>query len=83
MVLPFAVLNREATVASMREAPPWSRYELADEQVIALSNEAATLLYRATAQRQGQPEYRALMSTTYVRVNGEWLVKLHQQTPLP
>ena len=82
MVLPFAVLDRSAAVASMRDAPPWSHYELSDEQLVRVSDSAAMLLYRATAQREGQPEYRALMSTTYVRVDGEWLVKLHQQMPL-
>ena len=83
MVLPFAVLNRSASIDAIREAPPWSRFELADEQVIRLSENVATLLYRATALREGQPEYRALMSTTYVRIDGAWLVKMHQQTPLP
>jgi hypothetical protein len=49
---------------------------------MGLGDKAAMLIYPATSQRKGQPEYRALMSTTYERVEDEWLVKLHQQTPI-
>jgi hypothetical protein len=82
MVLPFAVLDRHSAIAAMRDAPPWTSYSLSDVQVVRLGDAAAMLVYRATAQREGEPEYRALMSTTYVRIEDEWLVKLHQQTPL-
>ena len=82
MILPFAVLDRTAAIAAMRDAPPWSAYSLSDVLVVRLGEAAAMLVYRATAQREGQPEYRALMSTTYERIEDEWLVKLHQQTPL-
>jgi hypothetical protein len=82
MVLPFAVLDRSATVAAMRDAPPWSTHHLEDVRVVELGDSGATLIYRATAQREDQPEYRALMSTTYVRQDDEWLVAMHQQTPV-
>jgi hypothetical protein len=39
--------------------------------------------YRASATRAGEPPYRALMSSVYVRVDGRWRLALHQQTPLP
>ena len=82
MVFPFGVLDRAAAIDAMRDAPPWTGYALSDVQVMRLGEGAATLVYKATAQREGQPEYRALMSTTYERIEDEWLVKLHQQTPL-
>jgi len=82
MVLPFGVLDRAAAIDAMRDAPPWTGHALSDVQVVRLGEAAAMLVYRATAQREGQPEYRALMSTTYERLEDEWLVKLHQQTPL-
>src|SRR5687768_9631191 len=82
MVLPFALLDRPSAIAAMRDAPPWASYSLSDVQVVRLGDAAAMLVYRATAQREGQPEYRALMSTTYERIEDEWLVKLHQQTPI-
>jgi ketosteroid isomerase-like protein len=83
MVLPFAVLDRAGTVAAMRDAPPWSTHTLEDVRVVALGESGAAIVYKATAQREGQPVYRALMSTTYVRQDDEWLVAIHQQTPLP
>ena len=82
MVLPIGMLDCSGAVAAMRDAPPWTSYALSDVQVVTLGEAAAMLVYRATAQRAGQPEYRALMSTTYERIEDEWLVKLHQQTPL-
>ena len=82
MVLPIGVLDRSAAVAAMRDAPPWTTYALSDVQVVSLGDKTAMLVYKMTAQREGQPEYRALMSTTYERIEDEWLVKLHQQTPI-
>ena len=40
------------------------------------------VVYTATAQREDQPEYHAIMSTTYVLSDDEWLIAFHQQTPL-
>jgi len=82
MVFPFGVLDRAAAIDAMRDALPWTGYALSDVQVMRVGTGAAMLVYKATAQREGQPEYRALMSTTYERIEDEWLVKLHQQTPL-
>src|SRR5690606_39772911 len=70
MVLPVGVLDRDACVEAIAATPPWSRHELSDVRVIVLDEDSATVVYRATAQREGQPEYRAIMSTTYVRRDG-------------
>jgi hypothetical protein len=83
MVLPFAVLDRTASLEAMDEAAPWSRFDITDEQLVNLSEDSKMLIYRATAQRERGPEYRALMSTTYVHTGGRWRVRVHQQTPLP
>lgn len=61
----------------MRDAPPWTAYAMCDVQVVSLGDKAAMLLPGEVAAKS-QAEYR-LMSTTYERVEGEWLVKLHQQ----
>ena len=47
--------------------------------VLAASTQAAT----SKPAEMGQPEYRALMSSTWVRRAGEWRLALHQQTPVP
>lgn len=82
MVLPMGVLDRDACIEAIAAAPPWSTYELSDIQVVVLTEESAMVVYEATAQRDGQPPYRAIMSTVYVLSDDEWLIAFHQQTPL-
>ena len=43
--------------------------------------EAAVLAYRAEAARPGGEAWRALCSSTYVRLAGAWWLVQHQQTP--
>ena len=80
MVFPGMVMDKPTAVATIREVEPWSRFELADIRVAVDAN-AALITYRATAQRAGQPEYEAVMSSVYVRREGQWLLLLHQQSP--
>ena len=83
MVFPGFVATREQALQGMAEAPPWSWFRLDDLEVLALGDDAAVVVYSAVAQRDGQPEYRALMSSTWVRRAGEWRLAVHQQTPVP
>ena len=82
MALPIGVLDRDTCIEAIAATPPWKTYELSDMHVVVLSEESAMVVYTATAQREGQPEYRAVMSTTYVLSDDEWLIAFHQQTPL-
>lgn len=82
MALPFGILERDVCVEAIAAAPAWATYELSDMRVVVLSDESAMVVYTAQAQREGQPEYRAVMSTTYVWREDEWLIAFHQQTPL-
>ena len=82
MVLPFGILDRDACVEAIAAAPPWLSFDLSDMRVVVLSDDSAMVVYKARAQREGLPEYRAVMNTTYVRRDGEWLIAFHQQTPL-
>jgi hypothetical protein len=76
-------LDREATLASIASAAPWSSFRLDDIRLIPITADAAVLAYQATASRTGEPEYRALMNSTYARRNGTWQLVLHQHSPLP
>lgn len=62
-------------------AQPWQSYQIEDAHEIPLSETAAAVLYRVTAQREGQEAYHALISSTYIREDGAWKLILHQQTP--
>lgn len=79
-----AVLDRGQVIASLDDAPAWSAYEITDERLIELGPDAAAFVYRGRAFRaSGGPPFDALMSTVYVRVDGEWRIALYQQTPVP
>ena len=82
MLLPGGLVidERDAVVESMKGAP-WDGFEITDERVLELGDQAAVVAYRATARRSGK-DYKALFNSTYVRENGEWKLVLHQQTPV-
>lgn len=81
MAFPFGLLDREAAIASLRDAPPWATYQIDDPRVIALTDASAILTYQATAQRTGEEPYLARMTTVFVNVDGTWKTAFHQQTP--
>jgi hypothetical protein len=81
MVLPVVgLLDRAASIEAMAAAPQWASFAIDEPRVIALDETNAVLVYRATARRTDEPEYRALMSTTYTRHAEGWRIALHQQT---
>jgi hypothetical protein len=82
MVLPIGVLDRETSVRSMEQAPPWSRFEITEPRTTALGEGTAVLTYRVTAQRAGDPPYTALISSVYVKDPEGHKMAMHQQTPL-
>lgn len=79
---PVGVLTKDRVVAEIGAAPPWSSFRIEDPRVVRLTDHSAILTYRASAQREGQPVYSALMCSAYVERNGSWRLAFHQQTPL-
>jgi hypothetical protein len=76
------VMDRDAAVQGLRDAPGWAEYTLADWRAAPLGDDAGVVVYRAEARREGEAPYVALMSSTYVRDGGTWRLALHQQTPV-
>jgi predicted GH43/DUF377 family glycosyl hydrolase len=76
-------LTRDQVIASLADAPPWERYEIEDARVIELSDDAASVVYTGRGIRSDEPPFVALMSSTYVRDDGRWRLKIYQQTPVP
>jgi uncharacterized protein DUF4440 len=81
MAFPFGVMDRPAAIEAMEQAAPWASFELTDPLVVALTEDTGIVVYRATAQRTGQPPYSATISSTFVRRDGRWLLAFHQQSP--
>ncbi len=78
-----AVLDRAEVVASLRDAPPWDGYEIADERLVAAGPDAATLVYRGTARREGSADVVGIMTSLYTRVGTGWRLALYTQTVVP
>jgi uncharacterized protein (TIGR02246 family) len=81
MVFPGSVLDRDASLRAIVDARPWSTFDLADMRVIEFGQGSVLVTYRATSQREGEAEYRAVMSSVYGRRDGVWKLVLHQQSP--
>lgn len=74
------VMTRDEVVAVLNQAPAWDSYELSDSRVIPLGDDAAALVYRATAQRGADVPFEAIMTSVYRVVDGDVKLALYQQT---
>lgn len=78
------VLDREAVVASLDDAPAWQRYEISEERYIELDEHDVILVYTGRASRDdGETSFHALMTSVYTYRDGRWRLALYQQTPVP
>jgi ketosteroid isomerase-like protein len=78
----WGVADRQAVLAGVADAQPWQSFQIADPEVIRLSDEAAALVYRARARRGAEAPYEAAITSVYRREGTAWKLVLHQQTPL-
>lgn len=82
MAFPFGVIDRSQAINAIEAAEPWSHYALGHADVVRLADDAAVVAYHVTAQRRGQPEFSAIVSSTFVRKDGRWQqLAFHQQSP--
>lgn len=83
MVVPGMVIDRTTFLQAVAGEQPWSSYRIEEPRAIQLTDEAAVLVYRVTAQRDGQPEFAGILTSVYVEREGRLRLVLHQQTSLP
>lgn len=83
MVLPppTGVLDRPATLDAIQQGHRWERATFEKRRFARPASDVAVLAYSAIALRDSGPAYRAICSSTYVKVGEAWLLALHQQTP--
>ncbi len=77
------VLDRDAVVASLDDAPAWDEYEIVNPRLVTLDAGSAVLVYTGRASRGDEAPFEALMSSVYVRRGDRWRLALYQQTPIP
>ncbi|MEX6465958.1 nuclear transport factor 2 family protein [Dietzia cinnamea] len=74
------VLDRAEVVTSLNDALPWRTYEISDERLVELNDDAVALVYTGRASRGDGDEFHALMSTVYRRRHGRWRLALPADT---
>jgi hypothetical protein len=78
VIVPGAVLDKDACVAAMDESPGWDSVTLGPARIIH-DDATATVVYRFDGVR-GATTYSATLASTY-RLQPERRMVLHQQTP--
>ncbi|GGB56882.1 nuclear transport factor 2 family protein [Henriciella pelagia] len=78
---PVGIMDRGAILEAVAGAPRWDDVEFDETREMATDNETVTLAYTGRGQR-GTDMYEALCSSTYRRLNGNWRIIQHQQTPV-
>jgi ketosteroid isomerase-like protein len=72
----------ERVLQAVEAVEPWETFSLDDLRLVELGEGVAALVYTAHAQRRGQDEYVAAMTSVYRRAVDRWELVIHQQTPL-
>jgi len=79
---PAGVVDRKATVESIRSGARWQRVSFTDQRLLAPVDSTAILVYAVRADRGAlDTSYTARCSSTYVFASGHWWLVVHQQTP--
>ncbi|MEZ5219270.1 MAG: nuclear transport factor 2 family protein [Ilumatobacteraceae bacterium] len=76
-----AIMNRDAVVAALDDAPPWASYEIDDPALVPVSSDVVALVYTGTGHRREGEDFTGIMTSTYLREGSEWRLALYQQTP--
>lgn len=82
MAFPFGVIDRAQALEAIAAAPPWTSYDITDPRVVRLGEDAAVVVYRVIARREGRPALTAVVSSTFTRRDADWLLAFHQQSPV-
>lgn len=76
------ISTRGQIAATVGEGPRWRDLEIQVDGLIQPTGDVAILTYRASAVRGEGENYRAVVSSGYVRREDGWKMVFHQQTPL-
>jgi hypothetical protein len=79
---PAGILDREQTIAAVSSSRGWREFELEDYRVVELTERSAAAAYRAAAIGSDGAAYAAYCGSVYVRGSADWMLALHQQTPI-
>ena len=79
---PISMLRGKEIVNAWSDLPVWEKVAFEDEEIVSRDdNNVLYVSYKVTAIREGQKEYNALCSSSYMKQDDEYILILHQQTP--
>ncbi|GGI04208.1 nuclear transport factor 2 family protein [Egicoccus halophilus] len=82
-VFSVGILDRDATLRGVAQGAPWTDLELSELTVTPIAEDAAALVYRASAvPGGGGGRYETYVTSTYVRRDGRWRLLLHAHVPV-
>ncbi|WP_116134486.1 hypothetical protein [Tropicimonas sp. IMCC34043] len=77
---PAGILQGDTLWREKDVAQRWRSVEMS-ERFFSCKDDIAVLAYSVSAERNGEPIYNALCTSTYLRDGETWLRLTHQQTP--
>jgi hypothetical protein len=75
------VLDDRSSIIDALSGQPWASYALDDLRALAPLPDVCVVTYGVVANRDGSPDYSALVSSLYVHREDGWRLAFHQQTP--
>jgi ketosteroid isomerase-like protein len=79
----MAGLKSKEEIASMiKDGMRWRKLDIKEKGLVELADGVALLSYQDSATRATGEPFEALVSSAYVKRNGEWKMAFHHQTPL-
>lgn len=83
-VLPFSsgVLDKAQCIEMVSKNDyAWDIFKFENVKMVVENDHFVVMVYLGTASKPSQ-SYRALVSSTYVKREGAWMLLFHQQTPI-
>ncbi len=76
------VMSKQDVAATVGDGPRWDKPKIDVKGCIQPTDDLAILTYAATSKKPGGKQYKALVSSGYVKRDGGWKLAFHQQMPL-
>jgi hypothetical protein len=73
-------LEGKTDILDSLAAQSWQSFQIEEPQLLPLAEDVAVVIYKVEAQRDGDEPYAAVISSTYICRDGEWKLRLHQQS---
>ena len=82
LIFPGNVYTKTTGIESMREHPPYVKYDMEDPRIVHLGDSTAVITHRATVMHTENTAAQSIVVTTVLAKQGEtWRMALNQWTP--